>query len=100
MNAFNAVRIARRLGLELAAFAVKDAGETVAADLLVLDLDHLPADCRANLLAQAATSPKHSRSDLAVHSYNLNRAELRVLRRAGVRVARRLTAGLLAPVTA
>jgi hypothetical protein len=82
-NAAVARRIARRLGLELTVLAVTDAGLAARAELLVLDLDHLPADCRSGLIRQAR------RGRLAVHAGHLTAPEARARRAAGARLARR-----------
>jgi hypothetical protein len=93
VNADLARRIAGRFGITLTVFAVKDASAARAADRLVLDLDHLPAECKAGLLAEAATGGV--RPGVSVHSYHLTRAEARHLRRAGVSITRRLTAAAI-----
>lgn len=50
VNAAFARRISARLGHCLAVFGIKDIDETAAADLLVLDLDHLPLVYKSTLL--------------------------------------------------
>ena len=95
VNAAVATRMARRLGLTLVVLAVKDADQAVAADSLVLDLDHLPAECKSKLLFRAGGGQLWS--GVSVHSYNLARSEVRDLRTAGVMVHRRLTAAALSP---
>src|SRR5207248_2135669 len=60
---------------------------------VVLDLDHLPAGARSELFLRAGRG--NLRSGLTVHSYNLTGYEARVLRAAGVRVARRLAVATL-----
>jgi hypothetical protein len=92
VNADTAGRLAHELGVELTALAVKDSRLIVDAELIVIDLDHLPPECRAELLARAAAG---AGAGLAVHSYHLRRAEVRALRAAGVRVTRWLTAATL-----
>jgi hypothetical protein len=93
VNAAVARRAARELGLELTQFPVKDDDLTVLADVLLLDLDHLPPEFKSDLLRRAGNGS--IRKGLAVHSYHLSPAEARALRAAGVLVARRLTTGLL-----
>ena len=90
VNAAFARRIAARLGHSLTVLAVKDIDEAAAADLLVLDLDHLPPVYKSTLLERAAGG--ELRPGVAVHSYHLGGAEVRTLRAAGVRVTRRLGA--------
>lgn len=93
VNAHVAARLARRLRAELTVLPAKDADQ-LAAHVLLVDLDNLPAAWRANLLARAAHGPLPD--GLVAHSYHLSDAERRTLSAAGVRVARRLTAALLA----
>jgi hypothetical protein len=95
VNAADALRTARELGLDLIAIPVKDADQGVAADVLLLDLDHLPPECRTKLFREAAVGGL--REGVAVHSYRLTAAERHALRTAGVGVARRLVADLLTP---
>ena len=94
VNAAVARRAARRLCGRLKVLGVKDADRAAAADLVLLDLDHLPPECKLGLLRQAVGGELANR--FAVHSYQLSTADERVLRAAGVRVATRLTAALLA----
>jgi hypothetical protein len=92
-------RMARRLGVKLIVLMLKDVEYAITADLLVLDLDHLPPKCRSELFERIGSG--EFRSDVAVHSYHITAAEARSLAAAGVRVARRLTAAVLAqPLTA
>ena len=93
VNAAVARRLARRLGLRLKVLTVKSADRTAAADLLVLDLDHLPPECKSKLFLRVGSG--RLRQGVAVHSYNLTATEERALRAAGVHVARRLTAAVL-----
>ena len=65
----------------------------VDGELVIYDLDHLPREWKAELLRQAETG--RLTGEVAVHSYNLTTAEIRVLRSAGVRVLRRVSAALL-----
>lgn len=92
VNAFVAERLARRLGLKLAVLTVRDEAEAWAADRLVLDLDHLPAECKTELLRAAAGQ---MRAGVVVHSYHLAAGERIRLRAFGVRVYRRLTGAVL-----
>ena len=98
VNSALALRIADRLDLDLAALTLRDAEHAIAADLLVLDLDHLPPECESKVFLRVGRG--ELRSDLAVHSYHLTETEADVLRAAGVRVARRLTAAVLVPTAA
>src|SRR4051794_15573435 len=95
VNAAVAARLARRHGLELIVLSVRDAEQAVAADRLVLDLDHLPPESRSKLFLRAGAG--NLRPGVVVHSYNLAPGEDRALRSAGVVVARRLTARTLVP---
>ena len=92
VNTALAGRMARRLGIVLTTLHVKDAEHAVAADLLVLDLDHLPPECKSKLFLRVGSG--ELRTGVAVHSYHLTAAEARALRGAGVRVSRRLTAAV------
>ncbi|QJW98172.1 hypothetical protein [Frigoriglobus tundricola] len=97
-NAANLVlagRIAERLGLELTVVTLRDAADALLADLLVLDLDHLPPACKSKLFLQIGRGTL--RDGVTVHSHHLAPAEIDALRAAGVRVARRLTALILVP---
>lgn len=95
VNAALARRIAARLGLDITVLALKDADQAVTADALVLDLDSLPLDARSKLFLRVGSG--ELRSGVGVHSYHLTASEARTLRRAGVRVERRLTAAALVP---
>jgi hypothetical protein len=95
VNAALARRMARRLGLDLAILHIKDAEQAVAADLLVLDLDHLAPECKSELFLRIGG--RELRGGVAVHSYHLTPAEARTLRKAGVQISRRLTAAVLVP---
>jgi len=95
VNSSLARRIGDRLGLDLIVLTLKDADQAVAADLLVLDLDSLPSDTRSKLFLRIGRG--ELRSGLAVHSYQMSASETRTLQAAGIRVARRLTAGVLVP---
>jgi hypothetical protein len=64
----------------------------------VYDLDFLPADYRARLLAAHTTA--RSGALIAIHSYNLTSGQRRRLRRRGVVVARRLGSSLFARLVA
>src|SRR5262245_5961290 len=98
VNAAVARRIARRLGLDLTVLAVKDADRAAEADLLVLNLDHLPAVCRSELIRRAGGD---RRGRPAAHADHLTASGSRALRAAGARLARRLTAAVFAvPVPA
>lgn len=92
VNAYVAARLARKLRVPLTVLPAKGTDQ-LAAHVLLVDLDHLPREWRANLLARAARG--RLPAGLAVHSYHLSGADARTLRAAGVRVAHRLTAALL-----
>jgi len=94
VNARFASRAAHKLGLDLTVLPVKDGEQAVAADMLLLDLDHLPPDFKADLLQRAESG--RLRGGVAVHSYQLSPPETQSLQRAGALVACRLTAGLIA----
>jgi hypothetical protein len=94
VNAALARRMARRLGSDLTILRAQDADQLGAADRLVIDLDNLPRESKSELFRRAENGGLLT--GVAVHSYNLTGAEARILRAAGVRVARRLTAALLA----
>ncbi|HSQ56867.1 MAG TPA: hypothetical protein VLM40_14085 [Gemmata sp.] len=95
VNAALACRMAKRFGLNLTVLAVKDANHAIAADQLVLDLDHLPLEYKSNLFLRIGRG--ELRSGVAVHSYHLTPGECRALCTAGVRMTRRLTAAVLTP---
>ena len=95
VNTALATRIADRLGLNLTVLTLIDADQALAADHLVLDLDHLPEECKASLIDQATCGKV--RGGIMVHSYNLKPEEKKVLRAVGARVTRRLTARILTP---
>ena len=96
-NWAHASRIAERLGLELTVLTLREAEYAFGGDLLVLDLDHLPSDCKSKLFLQIGRGTL--RDGVTVHSHRLAPAEVDTLRAAGVRVARRLTALILVPRT-
>lgn len=95
VNSVLADRMADRIGLDLIVLTLRDTEHAIAADLLVLDLDHLPPECKSKLFLRVGRG--ELRSGVAVHSYHLTDAEASALRAAGVRVARRLTASVLVP---
>jgi hypothetical protein len=95
VNARLARRIARHLHLKLTVLGIKDAEHAISADQLVLDLDHLPADCKTNLLSRVRA--RLMRAGVSVHSYCLTRGEACELRHAGVKVTRRLSSWVLIP---
>jgi hypothetical protein len=95
VNAALAQRIAGRLSLELTVLGIKDINLAITADLLLFDLDHLPTECKSELLSRAQRDSLGER--IAVHSYCLTTSEARSLRKAGGLTARRLTATLLVP---
>jgi hypothetical protein len=93
VNSALARRIGTRLGLDLTVLSLQEAEHAIAADSMVLDLDHLPMECKSKLFLQIGKG--ELREGVAVHSYHLTPAELRALSGAGVRVTRRLTATVL-----
>ena len=93
VNAEFAMQLAAQLGSDLTVLSMKDVNQFVTTEVLLIDLDHLPPECRSNLFRLVRTGGTHE--GLSVHSYHLSRAELRTLRSAGVVVARRLTLALL-----
>jgi hypothetical protein len=95
VNSALARRMATRLGLELTVLNLQEAEHAIPADLIMLDLDHLPPECKSKLFLQIGKG--ELRDGVAVHSYRLTTAEVRELRAAGVRVKRRLTATVLIP---
>ena len=94
VNAEVANQLARQLGSNLTVLSLKDVDRFVTTDRLLVDLDHLPPECRSNLFDLVSKGGLHQ--GLSVHSYHLSRAEVRTLRAAGVGVARRLTRAFLA----
>lgn len=98
VNSALADRVAGRFGLDLVVLTLRDAEHALAADRLVLDLDHLPPECKAKLFLRVGRG--ELRGGVTVHSYHLTDAEAGALRAAGVRVARRLTTAILVPKTA
>src|SRR5688500_16300088 len=92
VNAAAALRIAARLGLPLVVIDVRDRRELAAADRLVCDLDHLPADFKDSLLARAVGGQELR--GVAAHSYHLTGREAALFRRAGASVSRRLNGRL------
>lgn len=95
VNTALANRLAGRLGLKLTVHTLINADQAVAADHLLLDLDHLPEECKSSLIDQAASGKV--RGGIMIHSYNLKPGEKKILRAVGARVARRLTARILTP---
>jgi hypothetical protein len=91
-----AARCAAAAGVELESFAQCEALEPF--DAVVYDLDFLPPDSRAGLVAAPATAG--SRALIAVHGYNLSSGQRRRLRRRGAVVARRLSSALFARLAA
>ena len=97
VNASTARKLAGQLGLDLVVLDVRQTDPTAVR--LICDLDHLPPDVKAGLLANARDGVHLS--TLAMHSYHLTAAEVRTLRTAGAAVARRLTGRLfVVPVSA
>lgn len=90
VNAVLASRLARRLGLDVTVVDFKNSDQSIAAENMVLDLDHLPSECKSTLIGQAASGGV--RKGITVHSYNLLPRETKCLKAAGVRVARKLVA--------
>jgi len=93
VNAALARRLAERRDLILMVIPVKDAELAAAAEVVILDLDHLPAEFKRELFERIGV--RKFRHNLAVHSYNLSDSEKTALLAAGVRVVRRLSAALL-----
>ncbi len=91
VNAAAARTFAARAGLGLVVLDVRQSDP--AAVGVVCDLDYLPPEVKAGLLANARAGV--DLSAVAVHSYRLTPAERRALRAAGAAVARRLSASLL-----
>jgi hypothetical protein len=91
-----AARLAAAADVELESLALRDAPEPF--DAVLYDLDFLPADYRAGLLAARTTA--RSGALIAVHAYNLTSGQRRRLRRRGVVVARRLSVALFARLAA
>jgi hypothetical protein len=91
VNAAVARELASRLGFSLVVLKLSETGSDTSR--LVCDLDHLPPDVKAGMIATARTGV--SLPSVGVHSYNLTAAEARMLRSAGVVVSRRLSARLL-----
>jgi hypothetical protein len=96
VNSDLAARCAAAADIELESFALCEAPEPF--DAVVYDLDFLPADYRAGLLAASTTA--RSSALIAVHAYNLTSGQRRRLRRRGVVVARRLSLALFARLAA
>ena len=94
VNAKVAKQLAGRLGSDLTVMSLKDVDQFVTTESLLIDLDHLPPECRSHLFDLVSKGGLHR--GLSVHSYHLSRAEVRALRAAGVGVARRLTSVFLA----
>jgi hypothetical protein len=93
VNAQLAEQLARQLGSNLTVLSLKDVDRFISTDLLLIDLDHLPPECRSHLFDLVGKGGRHR--GLSVHSYRLSRAEVRTLRAGGVAVARRLTGAFL-----
>jgi hypothetical protein len=94
VNTAFAKRYAAKHKLRLTPTAVKDFIGTVGSDFLILDLDHLPSECKADLLREAEegmVSPA-----IAVHSYHLSDEEIAVLESAGLVVSKRVTRAIRA----
>jgi len=93
VNAAVALQKAARNGIDLRVIDVRDFDDMIRTERLICDLDHLPAEYRTNLVSRAAAGEPFLW--VAVHSYNLSTYEVRVLREAGVTVARTLKSSLL-----
>ena len=91
VNAAVARELASRLGFSLVVLKLSETEPD--ASRLVCDLDHLPPDVKAGMLANARTGV--NLPSVGVHSYHLTSEESRMLRAAGVVVSRRLSARLL-----
>jgi hypothetical protein len=96
VNAEAARVVAARIGLGLRVIGLRHKVEAAAADRLVVDLDALPADWRADLFARVAVGQTFPW--VSVHSYRLTRDEARTLRAAGLTVTRALDPHLFLPV--
>jgi hypothetical protein len=93
VNLHLARELADAAGALLCPLFVRDRSSAVSFDAILCDLDCLPATERAAtlkaLLAGPLTCP------VGVHSYNLERPEVRALRAKGIDVSRRLRGGMV-----
>ena len=92
VNPVLSAELARKIFPGMAFRTINSPQLAAEGELLVYDLDHLPPEWRANLFHQAAAG--QLTGNVAAHSYNLTVAEMRVLRSAGVRIARRIAVSL------
>jgi hypothetical protein len=87
-----AARLAAAAGLSFRTLTLRDPVPDGRGDVVLYDLDFLPADYRERLLADLKSGRWSGR--VGVHSYSLTRRLARALRRRGVVVTRRLRGGL------
>lgn len=92
VNQALAARLAAAAGVRFSTLTFCDPVPSGPQDVVLYDLDFLPADFRERLLDDLAAGPRAGR--VAVHGYSLSPRVARVLRRRGVVVARRLRGGL------
>jgi hypothetical protein len=92
VNAALGQELAARTGLALAILDIRQVAPF--GSMRVLDLDSLPQDIKMQLLTRAQQG--EDLSHVAAHSYHLTAKEIRLLRAAGVKIARRLRASLFA----
>ncbi len=92
VNAAFATRIATKAGASFFVMNANDCIGTLAADFLVIDLDHLPAEYKVQLLDEAARGSISLA--IAVHSAELTDNEVDTLVNVGISVEREVTAAV------
>jgi hypothetical protein len=87
VNQVLARKLARKCGVKLDVYSIREAASACRCDAMICDLDFLPPGSRDLLVAELQRAQN---GPVAVHGYNLPARQRRMLRRRGVIVARRL----------
>jgi hypothetical protein len=93
VNRASAAEMAGECGAFICALAPKESPSDDQFHAVLYDLDNLPRQQRAELVAQILSSPSNRLR--AVHGYDITDEQARILRRHGVAVSQRLHAGLI-----
>jgi hypothetical protein len=93
VNRASAAQMAGKCGAFICALAPKESPSDDQFHAVLYDLDVLPRQQRAELVAQIVSSP--CTRPRAVHGYDITDEQTTILRRHGVAVSQRLRAGLM-----